>query len=192
MVIRKVAALLALIPATFAVATPAHGADPITSFNAPNSASTMFFVSIPLDGKTRKDRETGYGLALQGKQQAFVVDTRVLKNNFGLEAIAGLEIKWLLAGAAAVATAAAVGSSSSTRTEAQTAGQATQSTALAASTGTPTSGTTSTATSTATSAGTTSTGTVTAAGGTTSAPVTGATSGVTSPGVAPCVVAPNC
>lgn len=199
MVIRKIAALLALIPATFAAATPAHGADPITSFNAPNSASTMFFVSIPLDGKTRKDRETGYGLALQGKQQAFVVDTRVLKNNFGLEAIAGLEIKWLLAGAAAVATAAAVGSSSSSRTEAQAAGQAQQTAAIVASTtgGTTTSGATTTSGSTpsgSTTSGSTSTstGTVTAAGGTTSAPVTGATSGVTSPGVAACTVTPSC
>jgi len=171
--IRKLTAVLALIPATFAVASPAHGADPITGFNAPNSASTMFFVSIPLDGKSRKDRETGYGLALQGKQQAFVVDTRTLKNNFGVETLAGLEIKWLLAGAAAVATAAAVGSSSSTRTEAQTASQTQQQAAVVAATsGSTTSSTTSTG-SGVTSPGVTisSTGVITPTTGGTTAPV---------------------
>ncbi|MGQ0651334.1 MAG: hypothetical protein ACT4P4_03545 [Betaproteobacteria bacterium] len=190
--VKTIAALLALIPATFAAA-PAHGAGPITSFNAPNSASTMFFVSIPLDGSTRKQRETGYGFALQGKQQAFVMDTRTLKNNFGIETLAGLELKWIIAGAAAVATAAAVGSSSGTRSEAQTTAQATQSAAIAAASS---GGTTSSAptTSAPTTSGTSSTGTVTAAGGTTTTiSSTGATSGVTSPGVAPCpVVAPSC
>ena len=184
--VKRIAALLALIPATFAAA-PAHGADPITSFNTPNTASTMFFVSIPLDGKTRKQRETGYGLALQGQQRTFVVDTRVLKNNFGLEAIAGLEIKWLLAGAAAVATAAAVGSSSAPRAEAQTTAQATQSAAIAASSGTTTG-------SAPAPSGTSSTGgtTTTTTSSTSTTSSTGGTSGVTSPGVAPCTVTPSC
>ena len=178
--VRKIAAMLALIPATFAAAGPAHGADPLTSFNAPHSASTMFFVSIPLDGKSRKERETGYGFALQGKQQAFVVDTRMLKNNFGLETLAGLEIKWLLAGAAAVATAAAVGSSSTSRTETQTASQQQQQIAAAAATS---GGSTSTsATSTGSTSGSTSGGT-SGAGGTTG---TGGTSGGTT--TTPCPV----
>lgn len=171
--VRKIAALMALIPATFAAATPAHGQDTITGFNTAHSASTMFFISIPLDGKSRKERETGYGFALQGKQQAFVVDTRMLKNNFGLETLAGLEIKWLLAGAAAVATAAAVGTSSSTRTEVQAAAQQQQQIAAAATTSSTSGGSTSTTvTSTAGSTGATSGGT---SGGTTTGGTTGTT-----------------
>lgn len=173
--VRKIAALMALIPATFAAATPAYGQDTITGFNTAHSASTMFFVSIPLDGKSRKERETGYGFALQGKQQAFVVDTRMLKNNFGLETLAGLEIKWLLAGAAAVATAAAVGTSSSTRTETQAASQQQQQIAAATSSTTSGGSTTTSATSTTSSTGGTSGGTST--GGTSG----GSTGGTTTP-----------
>jgi len=187
--VRKLTAVMALIPATFAVANPAYAADTITGFNAPNNTSTMFFVSIPLDGKSRKERETGYGLALQGKEKAFVMDTRTLKNNFGIETLAGLELKWIIAGAAAVATAAAVGTSSSSRSEAQAVSQAQQTNALAASsTGATTLGSTSSGT---TSAGTSS-GTVTASSSRAPISATGASTGVTSPGVEPCTIKPTC
>jgi hypothetical protein len=170
--VRKFAALVA---AAFA-AGPALAQDPITGFNPQGTVTTMFFVSIPLDGKAKKDRELAYGLAFQGKTTAFAVDTKLL-SNFGIETLAGLEIKWVLAGAAAVAAAAAVGGTSSTRTA--------QTQQLAATTAATTTTTTSTGGGTSSTGGTittSSTTTSTTGGGTSS----GGSTGGTTP-IDPCV-----
>jgi hypothetical protein len=71
----------------------------------PGVPSVLYFVSIPLDGITRKDNEPVVGFALQGSRpfQAVRFDSRMM-NFLGT----GLEAKWLLAGAIAAGGAVAV------------------------------------------------------------------------------------
>jgi hypothetical protein len=71
----------------------------------PGVPSVLYFVSIPLDGITRKDNEPVMGFALQGSRpfQAVRFDSRMM-NFLGT----GLEAKWLLAGAVAAGGAVAV------------------------------------------------------------------------------------
>jgi hypothetical protein len=71
----------------------------------PGVPSVLYFVSIPLDGITRKDNEPVVGFALQGNRayQAVRFDSRMM-NFLGT----GLEAKWLLAGAVAAGGAVAV------------------------------------------------------------------------------------
>jgi hypothetical protein len=164
------------VAAALLAAGPAFAVDPLMGFNPQGTVTTMFFVSIPLDGKSKKERDPAYGLAFQGKAQGFVVDTKLL-SNFGIETLAGLEIKWVLAGAAAVAAAAAVGGTSSTRTQ--------QTQQLAATT----TGSTSTTGSTGTTATTTSTTTLSTGGTTTTSGGGGTTTTTTTGGsttVDPC------
>ena len=72
----------------------------------PGVPSVLYFVSFPLDGTTRKDKEPLVGFAYQGSRAYQVVrfDTRVM--NF-LEA-GGFEAKWLIAGALAAGAVVAV------------------------------------------------------------------------------------
>jgi hypothetical protein len=71
----------------------------------PGVPSVLYFVSIPIDGITRKDNEPVMGFALQGSRpfQAVRFDSRMM-NFLGT----GLEAKWLLAGAVAAGGAVAV------------------------------------------------------------------------------------
>lgn len=70
------------------------------------SASTMFYVSLPLDGQTRKQKELIWGMQLQGKHdyEAVNLDSRML-NFMGMEAAAA---KWVVAGAVVAGAAVAV------------------------------------------------------------------------------------
>lgn len=67
---------------------------------------TMFYVSIPLGGSSAKERAPAYGFALQGKRQyeTVYVDTRTLSAFEGV--LAGIEAKWLIAGAVVVGAGA--------------------------------------------------------------------------------------
>jgi hypothetical protein len=73
----------------------------------PGVPSVLYYVSIPLDGVTRKDKDPVVGFALQGARayQAVRFDSRMM--NF-LEA--GFEAKWLLVGAVAAGGAVAISS----------------------------------------------------------------------------------
>jgi hypothetical protein len=100
MALRKLAAAAAML----AFASPAPAFD-----GREAGASTMFYISIPLDsGLSRKDREWTAGLQLQGKRdyQAVRIDSRML-NFFSLNDI---EAKWMIAGLVAAGTAVAIGS----------------------------------------------------------------------------------
>jgi hypothetical protein len=71
----------------------------------PGAPSVLYYMSIPLDADTRKDKEPIVGFALQGSRayQAVRFDTRMM-SFFGT----GLEAKWILAGAVAAGGAVAV------------------------------------------------------------------------------------
>jgi hypothetical protein len=68
--------------------------------------TTMFYVSVPLDGLSRKQKELVWGMQLQGKHeyQSVNLDSRLL-NFMGMEAAT---VKWVAAGVVAVGAAAAV------------------------------------------------------------------------------------
>ena len=93
---------IAALGALLIVATPSLALEPR---EAPTT-STMFYVSVPLDGHTRKQKELVWGMQLQGKHeyQAVNLDSRLL-NFTGLEAAT---VKWVAAGAVAAAAAVAV------------------------------------------------------------------------------------
>lgn len=63
---------------------------------------TMFYVSIPLGATSAKQQAPSYGLALQGKRsyETVLVDSRMF--NFAEGLLAGIEAKWVIAGALAV------------------------------------------------------------------------------------------
>lgn len=63
---------------------------------------TMFYVSIPLGATNAKQQAPSYGLALQGKRpyETVLVDSRMF--NFAEGLLAGIEAKWVIAGALAV------------------------------------------------------------------------------------------
>lgn len=98
MALRKLVALAAL----------AAFASPGAAFDAREaSASTMFYISIPLDfGLSRKEQQWSAGLQLQGKgaYQAINIDSRML--SFVSEG--DLDGKWIVAGLVAVGAAAAI------------------------------------------------------------------------------------
>ena len=99
MALRKFAAAAALA----AFATPGAAFDVREA-----GASTMFYISIPLDfGLSRKEQRWTAGLQLQGKRayQAVNIDSSLL--NF----VSGGEVdgKWIVAGLVAVGAAAAIG-----------------------------------------------------------------------------------
>lgn len=105
----------AAIAALMAVATPASAFDIKDA-----GASTMFYISIPLDNSVaRKDREWAYGLQLQGKReyQAVNIDSKM----FSFLPMGGLEAKWIIAGVVAAGAAVAVaGKDKSTTSSLQT------------------------------------------------------------------------
>jgi hypothetical protein len=100
MVFRKLAAAAALL----AAAAPAAAFDP-----GEQSASTMFYISIPLDfhAPRKSEQQWSVGLQIQGKRdyQAFRIDSSML-NAFSLNDI---DAKWMIAGLVTVGAAAAVG-----------------------------------------------------------------------------------
>ena len=81
---------------------------PAASQDITRAPMTSFFVSIPLDGTTRKDAEWNYGLQFQGEKpyQNVRVDYQTFK--FLPAAVAALEMKYIVAGAVAVGAAVAV------------------------------------------------------------------------------------
>ena len=92
----KPAAVAALVAAAFASA-PSNADEFVQpQLNAP---VTMFYVSIPLGAPTARQGAPSYGLALQGKRpyETVMLDSRML--NFAEGALAGIEAKWLIAGA---------------------------------------------------------------------------------------------
>jgi hypothetical protein len=100
----KPAAVAALV-ASAVVSVPSN-ADEINPQSQISTPLTMFYVSLPLGGSTAKERAPAYGFALQGKRQyeTVRVDTRTLNAFEGL--IAGIEAKWVIAGAVVVGAGA--------------------------------------------------------------------------------------
>ena len=101
MTLKKLAAAAAML----AIATPS------LAFDAGEAgASTMFYISIPLDFQLpRKERQQWTaGLQLQGKRdyQAIRIDSRML-NYFSFNDI---DAKWMIAGLVATGAAVAIGS----------------------------------------------------------------------------------
>jgi hypothetical protein len=99
----KPAAVAALVASAF-VSAPSN-ADEIVNPQI-TTPLTMFYVSIPLGGATARERAPAYGFALQGKRQyeTVYVDTRTLNAFEGM--LAGIEAKWLIAGAVVVGAGA--------------------------------------------------------------------------------------
>ena len=100
MALRKLAAAAALL----AFATPTPAFEP-----AEAGASTLFYISIPLDFRlSRRDQQWSAGLLLQGKRdyQAIRIDSTML-NAFSLNDI---DAKWMIAGLVAAGAAVAIGS----------------------------------------------------------------------------------
>ena len=93
---------IAALGALMIVATPSLAFEPREA----TSNSTMFYVSVPLDGLNRKQKEFVWGMQLQGKNeyQSVNLDSRLL-NFMGMEAAT---VKWVAAGAVAAGAAAAV------------------------------------------------------------------------------------
>jgi hypothetical protein len=82
----------------------------------PGVPAVLYYVSIPIDGITRADKQPVIGFAFQGSRayQAVRFDSRVI--NF-LES--GFEAKWLIVGAIAAGAAVAVGSKDKAVTQQQ-------------------------------------------------------------------------
>jgi hypothetical protein len=75
----------------------------------PAEPSVLYYVSIPLDGVTRKQKEPVLGFSYQGRRDYQVVrfDTYMLN----LVGTGVFEAKWLIVGAVAAGAAVAVGGS---------------------------------------------------------------------------------
>lgn len=96
---------LAAAAAALAFATPSVAFD----VREAAGASTMFYISIPLDASPgRKAEQWTAGMLLQGKRdyQAINIDSRML-NAFSLNDI---DAKWMIAGLVAAGAAVAIGS----------------------------------------------------------------------------------
>ena len=94
---------IAALAAALAMSTPGWAFDPRDL-----GPSTMFYVSIPLDGGlARKDRVPVFGLQLDGKREYETVriDTKLLNL---LPGAAAFEAKWIIAGALAAGAAVAL------------------------------------------------------------------------------------
>lgn len=100
MLLKKLAATAALL----AFVTPS------VAFDAGEaSASTMFYISIPLDLQLpRKEREWSAGMLLQGKRDypGVRIDSTMLK----YWSLNDIDAKWLIAGLVATGAAVAIGS----------------------------------------------------------------------------------
>src|SRR5574338_1660036 len=101
--------ITAAIAASTIACTPALAQELGTM--APNS--TLFYVSIPLDGKTQKENVPSFGLAMRGAKDYQVVNfnDRMVNNMIAhLEGSGfGIETAWLVVGGVAAAAAVAVG-----------------------------------------------------------------------------------
>jgi hypothetical protein len=99
MVLKKLAAAAVML----AIATPS------VAFDAGEAgASTMFYISIPLDYRlSRKEQQWSAGMQLQGKRDypAIRIDSTML--NF--MSLNDIDAKWIIAGLVAVGAAAAIG-----------------------------------------------------------------------------------
>jgi len=99
-----------LVAVSVAAAAAALFAAPAFSqaFTDIRAPMTSFYVAIPLDGATRKEQEMNFGLQFQGSKpyQSVKVDYKTFKLLEG--AIAGMEAKYIIAGAVAVGAAVAV------------------------------------------------------------------------------------
>ena len=95
---------LFLAVALLAAALPAQGAEPWDPRT--HTAGVMYFVSIPLDAASPKQREPVFGLVMRGQRERefLVLDTRMLNFIDG-----GISAKFLIAGAVAIGAAMAVG-----------------------------------------------------------------------------------
>ena len=100
MVIKHLAVSAAAAAATL-IATPAFPQELATPM-------TKFFFSIPLDAQSHKEFAPNFGLQFQGSRpyQAVQVDYQTLKLLPG--ALAAVELKYVVVGALAIGTAAAV------------------------------------------------------------------------------------
>ena len=98
--IKHVAASAAAAAATL-IAAPAFSQE----LRAP---MTTFFVAVPLDASSQKERAMNFGLQFQGMKpyQSVKVDYQTFK--FLPGAIAAMEVKYIVAGAVAIGAAAAV------------------------------------------------------------------------------------
>lgn len=75
--------------------------------------STQFYVRIPIGYAAPKERAPSYGLAIRGRQehQVFMLDSRTLdalSQAYDGGLMAGVEMKWLIIGGAALVGAVAV------------------------------------------------------------------------------------
>jgi hypothetical protein len=73
----------------------------------PAEPSVLYYVSVPIGGASRLDREPVVGFAFQGRriQHSFRMDTRVLN----LVGSGAFEVKYLIVGAVAAGAAVAIG-----------------------------------------------------------------------------------
>ena len=112
--------LLAALVAT-TLCAPAIAIEPASL--APNS--TMFYISIPLDGKIEKDRAPSFGMAMRGSRdyQVLNIDSKFVNNMVMRleegEGFAGIGATWLIVGGVAAAAALAVGSSGKSSVQTQ-------------------------------------------------------------------------
>ena len=90
---------LTLLAAALIASAPAQADETQLQATVP---MTMLYVSVPIGATAAKERTLAYGLALQGKRQYETVylDSRTFKAFEGV--LAGIEAKWLIAGALAV------------------------------------------------------------------------------------------
>ena len=123
--IKHIAVSVAAAAATL-FAAPAFSQSAGAHFSELRSPMTSFYVSVPLDGATRKDQQMNFGLQFQGLKpyQAVKVDYTTFKL-LGA-GIAGLEAKYIIAGAVAVGAAVAVASKDKGKSESFQAAQAQQ------------------------------------------------------------------
>ena len=123
--IKHIAVGVAAAAAT-SFAAPASSQSGAAHFSDIRSPMTGFYVSIPLDGTTRKEQQMNFGLQFQGLKpyQAVKVDYTTFKL-LGA-GIAGLEAKYIIAGAIAVGAAVAVAKQDKAKSESFAAAQAQQ------------------------------------------------------------------
>ncbi len=126
--VRKQLAGIAAMGVLMIGASPALAWDPNQPWDRNQAAAStvMFYYSIPLEaGASKQDRAPGFGFSVQGRTHRYVIDSRLM-SRFEMGTIAGLEVKWLLAGAVAAGAAVAVGSSDGSRQQEQQQSQNTQ------------------------------------------------------------------
>jgi hypothetical protein len=77
-------------------------------------ASTMFYISIPLEsGLTARERAPSFGLRLQDKRERHAVD--IDSRRLGFLALGDMEPKWIIAGLVTVVATVAIGSKDKSR-----------------------------------------------------------------------------